>query len=102
MRNSEMFAKLWLGRPPTQEKSARSRALHGPALYQQSLSQLGTLFLLTETFYCLHYTGELRPAVCQPPQHQKLCSVTSESLKMFLPQPSETCQNCNYKLVKFR
>ena len=37
-----------------------------------------------------------------PPQHQKLCSVTFQSLKMFLPQPSETCQNCNYKVVKFR
>ena len=32
----------------------------------------------------------------------KLCSVTFGSLKMFLPQPSETCQNCNYKVVKFR
>ena len=97
-------AKFWnvcqtvAGPPPTQEKTARSRALLG----QAGLS-ISTISQGWELLYSMILAGWLAPHyVTTSSSSSSLTSKTFQSLKMFLPQPTETCQNCNYKVVKFR
>ena len=85
MRNSEMFAKLWPGPPPpTQEKTARSRALLGqPGLGWAGLGSINNLSRL-ETLHLTryHWTGlfTLHWLAGQSPLTVSTSSSTSKTL----------------------